>query len=178
MGLYEGTSVKELNCSIETKDGKLNPELCKGRYGLVKFYSPGCGHCIGMRNDMILLAKELRRYNFDVLAIDTSQPYNFEIQRRMGIQYVPHMCMYNPKGEIMSIEHLINNSREIPNIVSIISKVTTGETKLLNKNLKSSKLPSNCSIVCEYDGNKLSCKTKGTCYNNTSGGARRKSKKQ
>jgi thiol-disulfide isomerase/thioredoxin len=179
MGLYTGTSVKELNCALQTENGKLKPEFCKGRYGLIKFYAPNCGYCTGMHRDMTILASELRRYNFDVFAVDITNPSNAEIRNRMRIDSVPRLYMYNPEGVIMSIDDYLNNSREIPNLISVISKVTTGEIKLTNKKYNSRKTPSNCSILCDYTNDKMTCKTEGECYKTkSSGGSRRKSKKQ
>jgi thiol-disulfide isomerase/thioredoxin len=187
MSLYTGTAVNELNCSIDTENGKLKPELCKGRYGLIKFYSPECPHCSEMKSDMVLLAKELRRYNFDVHAVNTILPENIEIQRTMAIiDYIPFFCMYDPTGRIFSIESHVAGNRSIPNLVSIICKVTSGETKISNSKKKSSSVPNNCSLNCSYDDAKgVTCTTVGQCYRKSqkkrtsvkAGGARKSQKK-
>lgn len=167
--MYKGTSVRELNCSTDTVGGKLKNELCKGRYGLIKFYSPSCPHCIDMHSSMTILASELRKYNFDVFAVDMSNPANRPIQQHIGpVPYIPYFCMYDPTGSIFSIESELG-SREISNLVAVICKITSGESNLSKiRMMKNPKIPKNCSLTCTYSNNKISCDAVGPCYTDKS----------
>ena len=186
MSLYTGTAVHELNCAIETENGKLKPEVCKNRYGLIKFYSPMCPHCSDMKSDMILLAKELRKYNFDVHAVNTMSTENMEIQRMIRVDYIPYFCMYDPTGRIFSIENRVNGERSISNLVSIICTITSGESKPSNSKSTKSTIPNNCSLNCTYTPDKgVKCTSVGKCYRRSNkrpatvkaGGARKPQKK-
>lgn len=146
------------------KDGKVTDSHCKDKCGLVKFYMPRCGGCVGMEPTVTFLAKNMKSYDFPICVIDVTDPVNRPIVEAVGeVPYVPYICMFKNDGRIFSIENELGGAHSIHDILPKICEITSGKSTLGSSPKTASKIPKipkNCSLCCQLtdDEKKITCK--------------------
>ena len=171
--IYDGkTDVIKLCQGKTIKDGKVTDKRCQGRNGLVKFYMPGCGGCIGMEPVISFMAKNMKKYDFPICVIDVTDPVNRPIIEAVGgVPYVPYIGMFKTDGKIFHVEDRLGGAHSIHDILPMICEVTSGKkvemessvpqptSQSKTKSKSQSKVPKNCTLCCDVtDDNKIKCK--------------------
>jgi hypothetical protein len=177
MPIYSGEHAKNvihLQQGKNVRDGKVTDMRCKGKFGLVKFYMPGCPGCIGMEDTIVFLANQMKKYDFAVCVVNVTEIANREIVNAVGgVPYVPYICMFKPDGRIFSVENELGGSHGIQEILVKISEVTSqrdGSAKTATKTTKSKRKSkvktmktkttntSTCALKCDVKNDKIVCK--------------------
>jgi hypothetical protein len=168
--IYDGkTDVIKLCQGKSIKDGKVVDKRCCGRNGLVKFYMPGCGGCIGMEPVITFMAKNMKKYDFPICIVDVTDPVNRPIIEAVGgVPYVPYICMFKNDGKIFEVESKLGGAHSIHDILPMICEITKDkkeqsdsqvESETVSKSKSKKKVPKNCTLCCDVtDDNKIKCK--------------------
>jgi thiol-disulfide isomerase/thioredoxin len=153
--LVGGTDI-DIN-SLKIKNNKL-----LGKFGLIKVYAPWCGYCHMLKdNVMKFMGKNMSEYDFNICAINSENPNNIELCRKLQVRFFPYLMMHSPNGSIYPIEDELNNSRSIEKILEVICRVSNGicTLKPIGKDTVN---PSKVSchkdaVCCEKEGDKIVC---------------------
>jgi protein disulfide-isomerase A6 len=88
-------------------------KLAKGRYGLIKFYAPWCGHCQEMRDLINDLADQFK-YKFMIYAVNCENNRDLCVDER--IKYYPTIKFFTKSGKLYNY----NGSLDRDDIISFI----------------------------------------------------------
>lgn len=116
----------------------------KGKYGIVKFYAPWCGHCSNMIHSLEFLGSELPKMGkpFFVAAVNCTNKTvgNDLLAQKIGIKGFPTLFFVNLEGQL---EEFNPQSRSIEGLLEEICNCT----QRYNSN----------NTCCSYSNNKLIC---------------------
>jgi len=129
----------------------LSHNLTNGKYGIVKFYAPWCGHCSNMVDTLEFLATELPKIDkpFFVAAVNCTNTNvgNDILAKKFGVSGFPTLFFVNLDGEL---EYFNPISRSIEDILKEICKCTkqynvNSDKKLANICCTKNKMSLTCS---------------------------------
>jgi hypothetical protein len=96
--------------------GGASAQLVKGKKGLLELYWPKCGFCVQAYSLVKFLAKELKKYDFVIVAVDVSKESGV-----IPTTGVPHFYFLD-NGKLVDSETLNSSDRTISGFLEHISK--------------------------------------------------------
>jgi thiol-disulfide isomerase/thioredoxin len=159
---YDKDRIYELEDEIDVKNNKIINKKLLGKFGLIKVYAPWCGYCHALKeNVMKFLGRNMKDYDFNILALNSENPKNKELCQKLQVRYYPYLMIHTPNGQIAPIEDELNQSRSIEKILEVICRVSNGLTSIKGIG-KDTVQPNRVSchkdaICCEVVGDKVEC---------------------